>query len=148
MRVKQPDFFTRGACKGSPPSLFYQFDTKKDMVAKQICKDCEVKEECLTYAINHNETGVWGGMNDKDRKQHVVKLYLQGGLEAALQRKTPHEQGHPANASPVSPSHISSSQTHSREPFVMAAVVSFQFQAPDIKSAKILSPVAFAFGPS
>jgi WhiB family redox-sensing transcriptional regulator len=34
-----------------------------------ICNDCPVKDECLEYALDINEThGIWGGLNELERK--------------------------------------------------------------------------------
>jgi WhiB family redox-sensing transcriptional regulator len=42
--------------------------TRTDRAAKKICKDCDVKAECLTYAIDAAlPYGVFGGMTVSER---------------------------------------------------------------------------------
>lgn len=44
------------------------FDTHSPERAKKICRTCPVIEECLEYAIRHNEDGVWGGTTKRERR--------------------------------------------------------------------------------
>jgi WhiB family redox-sensing transcriptional regulator len=38
--------------------------------AKRICAGCEVREQCLSYALERNEPwGVWGGLSTPQRKR-------------------------------------------------------------------------------
>jgi WhiB family redox-sensing transcriptional regulator len=38
--------------------------------AKKICSSCDVKAECLTYALEHHEEfGVWGGTSPLERRR-------------------------------------------------------------------------------
>ena len=96
-----PQWFHQGLCRGYPTKLWYQYDSQKDKIAKKICNTCPVRADCLQFALENHETGVWGGLNDHDRKQLVRKAFVQEALQVSSQRKRPHEQEHPANASPV-----------------------------------------------
>ncbi|SRR6266498_22347 len=40
----------------------------QEKLSKKYCTDCPVIGLCSTYAIVHNEEGIWGGMSEKDRK--------------------------------------------------------------------------------
>jgi hypothetical protein len=40
----------------------------QEHLTKKYCTDCPVKGLCNTYAIVHSEWGIWGGTNEKDRK--------------------------------------------------------------------------------
>lgn len=51
------------------------------------CKDCPVKDPCRSYAIAHDEYGIWGGTSRNMRLaldpmyvQIIKKLYLDAGL--------------------------------------------------------------------
>lgn len=35
------------------------------------CRDCEVRNQCLGYAIEHDEPGGWGGMTHRERRNLV-----------------------------------------------------------------------------
>ena len=37
--------------------------------ARQLCRSCAVRTECLAYALDHRiEFGVWGGMTERERR--------------------------------------------------------------------------------
>lgn len=56
-----------------------QFERKEDKLlrearAKEICLTCGVKKECLEYALSIREPhGIWGGLNEAERKQLLDK---------------------------------------------------------------------------
>lgn len=67
----------RAACRGEDSSLFFApsyFERReekggRERRAKAICCRCEVRDECLEYALRIREThGVWGGMNEQERR--------------------------------------------------------------------------------
>lgn len=41
--------------------------------AKIICSSCEVREQCLEYALEHdvNVFGIWGGMSERERRKYT-----------------------------------------------------------------------------
>lgn len=43
------------------------------LLAKRVCAVCEVRAQCLTYALNGDERGVWGGLTDAERRKHQGK---------------------------------------------------------------------------
>lgn len=44
-------------------------DLIRESEAKTICARCPVRIECGTWAIEHNEHGIWGGLTDEQRRQ-------------------------------------------------------------------------------
>ena len=51
--------------------------------AKRICAGCEVRAECLEYALNRPEpTGIWGGATDRERRQLRRKLTRDQGVDS------------------------------------------------------------------
>ena len=39
--------------------------------AKRVCAQCEVREQCLNWAIEHDERfGIWGGMSERERRKY------------------------------------------------------------------------------
>lgn len=66
------------ACKDHPnPEIFFPekgyCSNGKD--AKEICKSCVVRVECLDFALrNFERFGIWGGMNLKERQAYKRKL--------------------------------------------------------------------------
>ena len=38
--------------------------------AKKVCRACEVRTECLEYALQHDERfGIWGGLSERERRK-------------------------------------------------------------------------------
>lgn len=58
-------------CKGIDTNDFFVPDGSKrydnEPVLKRICSACNVKAECLNYALYNNVTGYWGGTSEKVR---------------------------------------------------------------------------------
>lgn len=72
----------RAACRGPqsavffPPSSFERKDEKdaRETRAKEICASCPVRKPCLEYAIRIKEPhGIWGGLNEVERKQVLAR---------------------------------------------------------------------------
>lgn len=61
---------SRGACRGSDLDFVPEDGSRKaEYRAKQICRGCQVIDECLDYALQFNEAGIWGGMTPNERRQ-------------------------------------------------------------------------------
>lgn len=51
-----------GACVGMDPEIFFPLRGESSEDAREICRPCSVKEECLEFAVANNEQfGIWGG---------------------------------------------------------------------------------------
>ena len=38
--------------------------------AKRVCLTCDVRGECLDYALAHDERfGIWGGLSERERRK-------------------------------------------------------------------------------
>ncbi|MBM3663259.1 MAG: WhiB family transcriptional regulator [Actinobacteria bacterium] len=60
----------RGNCAEKPPSVFFPSDGVGVEVAKRVCADCPVKNQCLEYALdNRIDHGVWGGTSERERRR-------------------------------------------------------------------------------
>jgi WhiB family transcriptional regulator, redox-sensing transcriptional regulator len=57
------------ACVGTDPDAFFPEQGGNSRAAKRICMTCDVREECLQYALDNDEAGVWGGMSEIARKR-------------------------------------------------------------------------------
>jgi WhiB family transcriptional regulator, redox-sensing transcriptional regulator len=60
---------SKAACRGIDPNLFFPIKPEEESAAKDICKDCTVREECLDSALAGREKGIWGGMTEKERNK-------------------------------------------------------------------------------
>jgi WhiB family redox-sensing transcriptional regulator len=56
------------ACKGKGHLFFEDDHLTIVRKAKAVCATCPVVDQCLVYAMDHNEFGVWGGMTANERK--------------------------------------------------------------------------------
>ena len=64
------DWMSTGLCSDQPPSLFFPSDGVGVEVAKRICADCPVKDQCREYALTHRiDHGVWGGTSERERRR-------------------------------------------------------------------------------
>ena len=57
-------------CLGVDPDLFFPERGASTREAKEVCRACVVREECLEYAIvNGEKFGIWGGMSERERRR-------------------------------------------------------------------------------
>ncbi len=56
------------ACVGEDPELFFSEATRNVAKAKLVCMDCPIKEACASWAIQHEEFGVFGGLSSNERQ--------------------------------------------------------------------------------
>ena len=60
----------RGLCAEVDPEIFFPEKGGSTREAKQVCRACEVRAECLEYALDHEERfGIWGGVSERDRRR-------------------------------------------------------------------------------
>ena len=56
-------------CPETDPELFFPDIGQNAHTAKAICSGCPVIAECLQWALEHGEVGVWGGTSDAERRR-------------------------------------------------------------------------------
>jgi WhiB family redox-sensing transcriptional regulator len=57
-------------CLGVDPDLFFPERGASTREAKEVCRGCVVKDECLEYALRNGEKfGIWGGMSERERRR-------------------------------------------------------------------------------
>ena len=60
----------RALCAQTDPEAFFPEKGGSTREAKQICNSCEVRGECLEYALGHDERfGIWGGLSERERRR-------------------------------------------------------------------------------
>ena len=60
----------RALCAQTDPEAFFPEKGGSTREAKRICLGCEVKDECLEYALAHDERfGIWGGLSERERRR-------------------------------------------------------------------------------
>jgi WhiB family redox-sensing transcriptional regulator len=72
---KYPDFLEgTPPCSGADPDAYFPekgnsgSTTREIQMAKSICKTCPYQSQCLDWAINNHELGIWGGTTERERR--------------------------------------------------------------------------------
>lgn len=76
------------------PDMFFvddpdQEDYDKSLTdqAKALCFGCEIREQCLKYAVDNNLDGVWGGVSRFDRRAIHRKNHSVRNVDYKLRKK-------------------------------------------------------------
>lgn len=57
-------------CAQTDPEAFFPEKGGSTREAKKICQQCDVKSECLDYALANDERfGIWGGLSERERRR-------------------------------------------------------------------------------
>ena len=60
----------RALCAQTDPEAFFPEKGGSTREAKKVCRSCEVRAECLDYALEHDERfGIWGGLSERERRR-------------------------------------------------------------------------------
>jgi WhiB family transcriptional regulator, redox-sensing transcriptional regulator len=72
-RAGSLDWMSQGACQREDPELFFPITTtgpalQQVSAAKAVCRRCIVAANCLSYALDSMQDGVWGGTTAEERR--------------------------------------------------------------------------------
>ncbi len=57
-------------CAETDPEAFFPEKGGSTRDAKRICDGCEVRQQCLEYALENDERfGIWGGLSERERRK-------------------------------------------------------------------------------
>jgi len=62
--LEEEEWKEEANCLNKPLDLFFNLYEDYPKIAERVdamCDECPVKQMCLEYGIEHDETGVWGG---------------------------------------------------------------------------------------
>lgn len=60
----------RALCAETDPESFFPEKGGSTREAKRICSTCEVRRECLEFALENDERfGIWGGLSERERRR-------------------------------------------------------------------------------
>jgi WhiB family redox-sensing transcriptional regulator len=62
------DWHGRGTCVGEDPDVFFPSHGDPGTEARKVCTACTVREQCLDYAVVADEFGIWGGLDQQERR--------------------------------------------------------------------------------
>ncbi len=67
---EEPAWMKRALCAQVDPEAFFPERGGSTREAKRICAGCDVRAECLEYALVHDERfGIWGGLSERERRR-------------------------------------------------------------------------------
>ena len=57
-------------CAQTDPEAFFPEKGGSTRDAKRICESCDVRQQCLEYALENDERfGIWGGLSERERRK-------------------------------------------------------------------------------
>lgn len=56
-------------CRQTDPDLWFPEIGSNAVEAKRICSECPVRVQCLEYAVEHYEEGIWAGTSRQQRQR-------------------------------------------------------------------------------
>ena len=60
----------RALCAQTDPEAFFPEKGGSTREAKKVCTQCDVRAECLEYALANDERfGIWGGLSERERRK-------------------------------------------------------------------------------
>lgn len=61
---------TDALCAQTDPEAFFPEKGGSTRDAKRICISCDVRGDCLEYALDNDERfGIWGGLSERERRK-------------------------------------------------------------------------------
>jgi WhiB family redox-sensing transcriptional regulator len=70
-KLLQPvDWQSDAACSDVDPEIFFPERGGSSKAARAVCSQCQVRGQCLEYALNNKEQfGIWGGTSERERRR-------------------------------------------------------------------------------
>ena len=57
-------------CSEVDPEIFFPERGGSSKAARAVCNKCDVRMQCLEYALNNKEQfGIWGGTSERERRK-------------------------------------------------------------------------------
>ncbi len=84
-RLLQPvDWQAKARCTEVDPEIFFPERGGSSKAARQVCSNCQVRAQCLEYALNNKEQfGIWGGTSERERRRLRKERAARARLRAA-----------------------------------------------------------------
>ncbi len=84
LAVEQVGWKEYANCLGAHHDLFFPDRGASTRAAKQICAECQVRVDCLEYAVTRGEKfGIWGGLSERERRE-IRKQRAAEALQRAV----------------------------------------------------------------
>jgi len=73
------EWMQQAACADMDANIFFPSDhdplirNAEMVLAKKTCMGCDVREECFSYSMKHEEGGgIWAGLTEAERARHRI----------------------------------------------------------------------------
>lgn len=66
--IPDAEWVGEALCPQTDPEAFFPEARAHALDAKRVCARCPVIEDCLAWALEHEEHGVWGGLTEAERR--------------------------------------------------------------------------------
>jgi WhiB family redox-sensing transcriptional regulator len=71
------DWRSHANCLGVNAELFFTDRGESTRDAKECCRGCDVRPECLAYALETRQKfGVWGGLSERERRHERRRVAM------------------------------------------------------------------------
>ena len=68
--TEEQEWQERALCAQTDPEAFFPEKGGSTREAKKVCTGCDVRAECLEYALANDERfGIWGGLSERERRK-------------------------------------------------------------------------------
>lgn len=87
------DWQSDALCAQTDPEAFFPEKGGSTRDAKRICNECDVRGQCLEYALSNDERfGIWGGLSERERRKLKRRgLTVDGAIVKHRQSSLPVE---------------------------------------------------------
>jgi WhiB family redox-sensing transcriptional regulator len=88
LTIEDDDWREHSACRDTDPDLFFPVGTTGPAIeqienAKAVCRQCDVQQACLEYAlVTNQDSGIWGGTSEEERRA-LRRLWMARQRRAA-----------------------------------------------------------------
>lgn len=89
--MSRPEWMDDAQCRGMDPDLFLPVENLQKPAgariladAREVCRRCDVQAECLAFALNGREHGIWAGTTDSQRRRILRAQNQRGPLPCEL----------------------------------------------------------------
>jgi WhiB family redox-sensing transcriptional regulator len=80
-KIERPSWMLKAGCKEHTSAFFYPSGRVAQRsvphAVQQVCNACEVRPECLAYALDNHEQGIWGGTCEEQRHRMRDRATMQ-----------------------------------------------------------------------
>lgn len=77
---EEPEWKEGSLCNDHPEVNFFPARGESTRVARAICNQCPVEDECLFYIMQRGDKfGIWGGLSERNRR--IVRRATKRGME-------------------------------------------------------------------